>query len=111
MSTDHHSAYLAGAVANLTPEGRQRVDDLLGQLAAAGRGHQWVVGFALAREAEADSGRAGTLAAAEEPARRLSAEELDVLVTGFTTIRDQEQLDDVTDWANAVLALLRDARD
>ena len=27
---------------------------------------------------------------------------------GFTTIRDQEPLDDVGDWANAVLALLED---
>jgi len=30
------------------------------------------------------------------------------LATGFTTIRDQESLDDVADWANAVLALRED---
>jgi len=41
---------------------------------------------------------------------KLSKDELDVLTTGFMTIRDQEQLDDVADWANAVLALLRDER-
>ena len=27
---------------------------------------------------------------------------------GFRTIRDEEPLDDVADWANAVLALLED---
>jgi hypothetical protein len=29
-------------------------------------------------------------------------------VLGFRTIRDEEPLDDVADWANAVLALLED---
>ena len=111
MSTaDHHSAYLARAVANLTPEGRRRVDELLHQLATAGQSHEWIVRFALAREAEADSGRTDASAAAYEPAQRLGKDEVDVLVTGFVTIRDQERLDDVTDWANAVLALLRDER-
>jgi hypothetical protein len=40
----------------------------------------------------------------------LSEEELDILTVGFMTIRDQEPLDDVANWANAVLALLADAR-
>ncbi len=39
---------------------------------------------------------------------RLTRREIDELATGFTTIRDQEPLDDVADWANAVLALLED---
>jgi hypothetical protein len=30
------------------------------------------------------------------------------LTAGFRTIRDQEPLDDVSDWANAVVALLED---
>jgi hypothetical protein len=30
------------------------------------------------------------------------------LTAGFRTIRDQEPLDDVADWANAVVALLED---
>jgi hypothetical protein len=38
----------------------------------------------------------------------LTARERDELMTGFITIRDQEPLDDVGDWANAVLALLED---
>jgi hypothetical protein len=38
----------------------------------------------------------------------LSGEELDRLLGGFMTIRDQEPLDDVGDWANAVIALLED---
>jgi hypothetical protein len=33
---DHHSKYLAEAVAALTPDGRQRIDELLAQLAVAG---------------------------------------------------------------------------
>jgi hypothetical protein len=40
----------------------------------------------------------------------LSEEELDILTVGFMTIRDQEPLDDVANWANAVLALLADER-
>jgi hypothetical protein len=40
----------------------------------------------------------------------LTDEELDVVTAGFMRIRDQEPLDDVADWANAVLALLRDER-
>src|SRR6476619_4703563 len=100
-AADHHSKYLAKAVAALTPEGRRRVDELLDQLAVAGQSHEWVVRFAMALEAEAD---------AEVPAHRLRKDELDVVITGFMTIRDQEPLDDVADWANAVLALLRDER-
>ena len=34
---DHHSAYLARAVAALTPQGHERVDELLEQLLAMGR--------------------------------------------------------------------------
>ena len=106
--SDHHSAYLAKAVAGLTPEGRRRVDELLDELAAAGHGREWVVRFALTREAEVDAGR--TDASADEPGARLSPRELDVLTAGFMTIRDQEPLDDVSNWANAVLALLADER-
>ncbi len=108
-TADHHSKYLARAVAALTPEGRRRVDELLDQLAVAGRSREWVVRFALAREAEVDAGRTDA-SQAEEPGERLSGQELDVLTAGFMTIRDQESLDDVADWANAVLALLADER-
>jgi hypothetical protein len=38
----------------------------------------------------------------------LTRQELDGLIAGFMTIRDQEPLDDVADWANAVVALLED---
>lgn len=107
-TTDHHSKYLAKAVAALTPAGRKRVDELLDQLAVAGRGREWVVRFAMAREAEVDDGHTG--ASAVEPGERLSEQELDILTAGFITIRDQEPRDDVSDWANAVLALLADAR-
>jgi hypothetical protein len=107
--TDHHSQYLARTLAALTPEGRKRVDELLDQLAVAGRSHEWVLRFALAREAEVDAGGVETLTD-EDPAERLSEEELDVLIGGFMTIRDQEPLDDVADWANAVIALLVDER-
>src|SRR5215212_6533316 len=43
------------------------------------------------------------------PLTTLTTRELDVLATGFTTIRDREPLDDVTNWANAVIALIEDA--
>jgi len=105
---DHHSEYLAKAVAALTPEGRRRADELLDKLAIAGRGREWVVRFAMAREAEVDAGRADD--SSEEPGERLSKQELEVLTAGFMTIRDQEPLDDVANWANAVLALLADER-
>ena len=108
MSTsDHHSAYLAKAIAALTPEGHRRVDELLEQLGEAAGNHEAVALFATARKAEADL---GPTAAGEEARlrRTLSRGELDVLLAGFRTIRDQETLDDVADWANAVVALLED---
>jgi hypothetical protein len=107
---DHHTAYLSRAVAALTPEGRERVDALLAQLAeAAGSGRERLVRFAEVRESEADSGRVGG-SAGEEPADAMTAPELEALTAGFMAIRDQEPLDDVADWANAVLALLADER-
>jgi hypothetical protein len=109
-TSDHHSEYLARAVEALTPEGRMRVDELLEELARAVGGHERVVRFAKAREAEAGLGRT-TSRGAPEPANELTEEELGVLIAGFTTIRDQEPLDDVGDWANAVLALLEDERE
>jgi hypothetical protein len=107
-TSDHHSEYLAKTIAALTPEGRKRVDELLDQLVQAGRSRESVVRFAQALEAEADGG--ADASAADEPGRALTGEELDVLTAGFETIRDQEHLDDVADWANAVLALLKDER-
>jgi hypothetical protein len=107
MPSDHHREYLARAVAALTPEGRRRVDELLDQLADVVGDHEWLVRFAKAREVEADFGRTD-LSTDVEPARMLTAAERDALMTGFVTIRDQEPLDDVGNWANAVLALLED---
>jgi hypothetical protein len=63
----------------------------------------------MAREAEVEAGRTDA-SQADEPNDRLNKEEIDGLTTGFMTIRDQEPLDDVADWANAVLALLADER-
>lgn len=104
MASDHHSAYLARALAALTPEGRARVDELLDQLAEAARADERVVGFAAARRAEVAAGRSDP-----EPSNGLTQQELDVLLGGFLRIRDQERRDDVADWANAVVALLEDA--
>ncbi len=101
--SDHHSAYIAKAVGALTPEGHARVDELLEQLAQAAGGREWLVRFAKAREAEAEGA-----AITDDPARRLSPQDLHALKVGFRTIRDEEPLDDVSDWANAVLALLQD---
>ena len=110
MSTpDHHSEYLAMATGALTPEGRKRVDELLEELAHAGGGREWVRRFALVRAAEADKGDTGVVSS-PEPGDRLDSQELDVLTAGFMQIRDQEPLDDVANWANAVLALLQDER-
>jgi hypothetical protein len=106
-AADHHSEYLARAVAALTPEGHERVDELLDQLAGAVGDREWLLRFAKARRSEADLGRTGDPPDGE-PGRMLSAQELDALIAGFMTIRDQEPLDDVADWANAVLALLED---
>ena len=104
MSTpDHHTAYLARALAALTPQGHERVDELLDQLTVAAGAHDELARFAKARKAEADLGRTDT--GALGPLTKL---ELDELVAGFMTIRDQEPLDDVADWANAVLALIED---
>jgi hypothetical protein len=97
---------VARAVAALTPEGHRRVDDLLEQLAAIVPGHPWLVAFAMAREAEADSGHPAD--GAGDPVHRLTDEELERLASGFMTIRDEEPADDVGDWANAVIALLED---
>ena len=80
---------------------------LLEQLTEAGAGHASLLRFAEVRETEADTGR--TDASGDPgPAAILTEQELDGLVAGFITIRDQEPLDDVSDWANAVLALLED---
>jgi hypothetical protein len=102
---DHHSEYLARAVAALTPEGRARVDELLDQLAEVVGGRKRLLRFVDVRRSEADLGRTDADTEAE-PA--LTEQELDGLVGGFLRIRDQEPLDDVSDWANAVVALLQD---
>lgn len=108
MSTaDHHSEYLAKALAALTPEGRERVDELLDQLEEVVGDHEAVTRFAAARKAEADFGRMEAPAGVT-PGRALSRQELNILIPGFRTIRDQEPRDDVADWANAVVALLED---
>ena len=107
--TDHHTAYLAKAIDALTPEGHTRVDELLEQLAEVVGDHKAVASFAAAWKTEADVGR--TEAAAPSPGSALSRQELDVLIPGFRAIRDQEPLDDVADWANAVVALLEDEAD
>ena len=105
-TTDHHSDYLAKALAALTPAGHERVDELLDQLAAVVGDHEAVARFAATRKAEADAGRMEASAVAS--GRVLSPQELNILIPGFRTIRDQEPLDDVADWANAVVALLED---
>jgi hypothetical protein len=110
VSTDHHSEYLAKAIDALTPEGHQRVDVLLGQLAEVAGGHEAVARFAAARKAEADIGQTGA-STGVRPRRALSKEERNVLLAGFRTIRDQEPRNDVADWANAVVALLEDEAD
>jgi hypothetical protein len=106
---DHHSAYLERAVAALTPEGTARVDELLAQLAQGARTHEWLVRFAGVRRAEADSHHASPQEI--DPADMLSEDERNELIRSFMVIRDTESLDDVADWANAVLALLTDAED
>jgi hypothetical protein len=106
--SDHHHEYLARTVAALTPAGLARVESILEELAEAGASHRWLARFAVARESEAEGGR--LLERDPEPADMLTGRELDELVVGFRTIRDQEPLDDVGDWANAVLALLKDEK-
>ena len=107
-TSDHHSVYLTQAVAALTPDGHRRVDELLEQLSAAVTNREWLIRFAGARRLEADTGRVDSARDAAIDAM-LSFDEIDALFTGFATIRDTEQLDDVCNWANAVLALLQDA--
>ena len=82
------------------------MDELLEQLAGMVPGHPWLVAFAKAREAEADSGQLED--GGGDPVHRLTDEELERLASGFMTIRDEEPADDVGDWANAVIALLED---
>jgi hypothetical protein len=106
-SADHHSDYLAKAVADLTADGRERVAELLRELAESFADRPSLVGFASARAAEFATGRVGAAQDAG-PERELTGEELEELKAGFTVIRDQEPRDDVADWANAVLALLSD---
>ena len=106
---DHHTEYLAQTVAALTPEGHRRADELLEQLSKAAGNHEWLVRFAKALEHEADSGTVDT--SPDEPVLKLTDAELDGLTSGFMTIRDTERLDDVADWANAVIALITDERD
>jgi hypothetical protein len=108
-SSDHHSEYLARTVAALTPEGNTRVDAILAQLAQSAGHDEWLVKFAMAREAEADAHGLAPLEV--EPGQMLTEAEIDALTTGFMTVRDTEHLDDVADWANAVLALLQDERE
>jgi hypothetical protein len=106
MAEDHHSVYLERAVAALTPAGRARVDTLLEQLAEAVGGREQLIHFALARRAEADRGSTGGATTAPPG---LTEQDVNALLQGFIRIRDQEPLDDVADWANAVVALLEDA--
>ena len=107
MTSDHHSAYLAKALAALTPAGHERVDELLDQLTEVVGDRERLVRFARARREEADAGgpEAG---AGGDAAPALTRGELQGLLPGFRTIRDEEPLDDVADWANAVIALLED---
>jgi hypothetical protein len=106
-TTDHHSEYLTKALDALTPEGHERVDELLDQLAEVVADHEAVARFAAARKAEANAGMVQDSADATR-GRALSQGELNVLIPGFRAIRDQEPRDDVADWANAVVALLED---
>jgi hypothetical protein len=106
-TTDHHSEYLDKALAALTPEGHKRVDELLEQLAEVVGDHEAVASFAAARKTEADVGQMEASPGAGSE-RSLSRQELDILIPGFRAIRDQEPLDDVADWANAVVASLED---
>jgi hypothetical protein len=105
---DHHTEYLARAVAALTPEGRRRAGELLAQLLDAAAGDEPVVRFATDRKTEVDLGRT-VVPTSQPPEAWPDARDVDRLMAGFTAIRDQEPLDDVADWANAVVALLEDS--
>jgi hypothetical protein len=107
MTTDHHSAYLAKTVAALTPEGRKRADELLDELVRSAPGRDWIYRFARAREAEVDLNRTD-VSPRPDPGVEFTKEELDDLIAGFMEIRNEEPLDDVSDWANAVVQLLED---
>jgi hypothetical protein len=110
MAEDHHSAYLARAVAALTPDGTKKVNEILAQLSQAASGRdEWLTRFAMARRAEADGHALAPLEV--EPGEMLSETEIDALTRGFMLVRDNEHLDDVADWANAVLQLLQDERE
>jgi hypothetical protein len=104
-TADHHSTYLEKTVAVLTPEGVARVDELLAQLAQAAGGRPDLLEFARARKVEADIGSTDHNPVAEP---QLTEAERNALLAGFMTIRDRERMDDVADWANAVIALLED---
>ena len=106
MSADHHSVYLERTAAALTPAGRSRVDELLDELAEAVGGREPVTRFATARKAEADAGSTG---GETPPEQGLTEQDVNALLAGFMRIRDEEPLDDVADWANAVVALLEDS--
>jgi hypothetical protein len=106
---DHHSVYLARAVAALTPAGRARAGELLAQLAGAVGGREPLVRFAMALKTEVDLGR--TTSPQQGTGQELTAQDVNDLIAGFMQIRDQESLDDVADWANAVVALLEDLAD
>ena len=105
-ANDHHSAYLGRAVATLTPAGRARVDELIDGLVEAVGGREPLVRFAQGLRAQADAGR--TTGSETDAAHGLTAQDVNDLLAGFMQIRDQEPLDDVGDWANAVIALLED---
>lgn len=104
-SDDHHTAYLARALAALTPAGTARIDVLLEQLVAAVGGREPVTRFAAALKTEVDL---GPTAGGPGPGEGLARQDVDDLLAGFRQIRDREPLDDVADWANAVVALLED---
>ena len=63
------------------------------------------VTFALSRSEPSSALRVVT---SGNPVRSSPEAELNILIPGFSTIRDQEPLDDVADCANAVVALLED---
>lgn len=103
---DHHREYLARAVAALTPEGRARALELLAQLHDSASGDEPVMRFAADRRIEVDLGR---LVPESQATEWPGPGDVERLHDGFRAIRDQEPRDDVSDWANAVVALLEDA--
>jgi hypothetical protein len=109
LNSDHHTAYLTRALSELTPEGRERAEQLMVELTQAANNHACVVQFARDRDAELKSGHVGAVELSD-PTLRFSEDELDEVTAGFMEIRDEEPLDDVSDWANAVLELLSDER-